>query len=244
MNPRELLNKSERLVKENTTVILTAIGVSGTITTGYLAAKGGYEHAKYVTNEFGEQQYVPLKESIKQHWRFYIPAAVSGTLTIVCIVGATRIGNRKAAALTAAYTVSERAFAEYKDKVVEKFGKGKEQQVRDEIAQDRIRNTAPSAEVVLAGSGTVLCCEGYTGRYFNSDMETLRRSQNDINAKLVRHTFAYLSDFHEMIGLPYVTNSNYFGWEADKLMELEFSAAMTSDGRPCLSFEYNYIKPL
>ncbi len=59
-------------------------------------------------------------------------------MTIVCIVGSSKAGGRRTTAAVAAYSLTERAFSEYKEKVVEQIGKGQEQKIRDEIVQDQV----------------------------------------------------------------------------------------------------------
>jgi hypothetical protein len=246
MNFLQVVGRVEKVLRTNSPAILTALGVSGTITTAYLAGKASFRAAEAIQKEALVITNEPKnrKKDIKLVWKSYIPTAVSGAVTITCIICATRIGMKRTAAITAAYSLSEKAFSEYRDKVIDKVGERKEQQVRDDIAQDKVRANAPSREVVLSGSGHILCCELYTGRYFNSDMESLRKAQNDLNARLVNHVYATLDDFYYMIGLPQTSSSGNIGWNSDKLMELRFSTVLTDDGRPCLAFEYNYTKPL
>lgn len=255
MNLHYLFKVAEKIIRDNSPAILTAFGVSGTLTTAYLAAKASFKAAEILeiekemvdTHDMIRDTMPPLdfKEKVKIVWKLYIPAAVTGVVTIGCIVGATKIGNRRVAAMTAAYSLSERAMNEYKGKVAETLGERKEQNIRDSIAQDRVnQNQPPSREIVLAGSGNILCCELYTGRYFNSDMETLRKAQNQINAKALKELDANLNDFYYLIGLNQTTVSGDFGWTSDKLMELKFSTVLAEDDRPCLTFEYNYINKL
>jgi hypothetical protein len=121
----------------------------------------------------------------------------------------------------------------------------KEQKIRDELAQQRISSNPPtSREVIITGKGEVMCCELFTHRYFRSDMETLRKAQNDLNEKIFHSFYVPLNEFYDLVGLPHTSNSGYLGWDSDKLMELKFSAVMSEDGEPCLAFEYNYTKPL
>lgn len=218
---------------------MTALGVSGTITTAYLAAQAGMKHERIIART----PKAPWQEDAKLVWKLYIPPAVSAAVTIGCIIGAAKVSARRTAAITAAYSIGEKAFTEYKEKVIEKIGENKERAVRDEIAQERVEKNPPQS-VIVAGSGSVLCFEMYTGRYFTSDMETLRKAQNDINAKLMNNMYATLSDFYYFIDLPYTSYSSDMGWETGRLMELQFSTTMSEDSRPCLAFEYNYLKPL
>lgn len=249
MNVTGLISRAETILRSNSPTILTALGASGTITTAYLAGKASFKAAKRINNEerFSQGKLVkePLakKEAFKLVWKFYIPTVISGATTIGCIVFARKIDSRRTAALTAAYSLSERAFIEYKDKVVETLGERKEQKVRDDIAQDKVRANPPSSTLILEGAGGVLVCELFTGRYFKSDMESLKKAENELNGYLLRHTYATLSDFYHIIGLKNTTESSNIGWNADKLMELEFSHAL-AEGVPCITFEYNYTKPL
>jgi hypothetical protein len=242
----QLFHQLEKSLKSNSPAILTALGVSGTITTAYLVGRASYDASNVIRDaecyEARENNPMTLKEKVERVWPLYIPAGVSGVATIGCILFASRVSARRTAAITAAYSISEKAFTEYKDKVIEKYGDKKEKEVRDEIAQDRVRNN--SSGMIVGGPGKVLCYEMYTDRYFESDMETLRRAENDINAKLLRELWVTLSDFYYILGLPNTSNSSDVGWDSDVLMHLEFSTTMSEDNRPCIAFEYNYIKPL
>jgi hypothetical protein len=186
-----------------------------------------------------------LMERTKVVWTLYIPAAVSATSTIICIVSANRVQASKTLAAQTAFTVSQQLYSEYRDKVVEEFGARKDQSIRDSVAQERIlKEPPPSPDILVSGPGNVLCCELFTGRYFTSDMETLRRAQNDLNSRLLSQDYATLYDFYYMIGLSATSYSEQLGWKSDKLMDLQFSTVLTDDGRPCLSFDYNYTTTL
>lgn len=239
-----------KTIKSNSPEILTALGVSGLITTSYLTAKASFKandilrkdanNNKYYSNKKSE-----VKEKTKLVWKCYIPPVVSGAVTVGCIVGASKANGSRTAAAVTAYSLTERAFSEYKEKVVEEIGKGKEQKVRDEIAQKNVSDSPKgSKEIVIMGSGQILCCELFTRRYFGSDMETLRKAQNDINARINSDVYVTIEEFYDLIGLSNTSNSSGIGWDSDKQMALEFSTVLTENGQPCLAFDYNYTKPL
>ena len=238
MSTTDLIHKIQRLLKDNSPTILTGLGVSGTVTTAYLTGKASYEIGGW-NYQFREKS---KKDKFKEAWKLYIPAAASGVVTIACIVGAARASSKRTAAVYSLLSVSEKAFMEYKDKVVEQLGEKKEQAIRDEIAQDRINKNPPQG-MIMVGAGNVLCYESYSGRYFNSDMETLKKAQNEINAKMIRENDASLADFYYMIGLSPTQFSDRMGWTNSKMLELSFSTVMSEDNRPCIAFEYNYIEP-
>lgn len=240
---KTIINSVERATRNNASVILTGAGVAGVITTAYLSAKAGYRmHEELQREEAIRQQKLTTKEAAKHVWKLYIPATAAATTAIVSIVGASRINSKRAAALTAAYSLTERAFIEYKEKVVETLGEKKEKKVREEIIADKIAANPVSNAVTIVGSGDILCYEAYTGRYFNSDMESIRRAQNTINAKLIREMEATLSDFYYLLNIPQTTSSSYSGWTSNKMLELSFSSLLHG-GKPCLAFDYNYVEP-
>ncbi len=259
----KIINTIMSTMKRRSPLILSSMAVSGVVTTSYLTGKATWEASQEIRgweehNGYdgygrghgleegpGNTTKQRLKERAVMTWKLYIPAAASGVVTIACIVGTARVSNKRAAAAQAAFVLTERAYSEYRNKVIEEYGERKDQTIRDSIAEDRVKNnTPPSAEVLVTGPGNVLCCELHTGRYFASDMETLRKAQNDLNSRLLGQDSSSLDDFYWLIGLNGTSNSSDLGWNSDKLMSLEFTTVLTEDGRPCLAFEYNYIRPI
>jgi len=240
MNLQQMLYKGEKVLRDHSPSVLTALGVSGTISTAYLAARASW----YARGRLeSKSPYMTKREVLEEVWDLYIPAVSAGTFTIVCIIGAARINSRRAAAAYSVMAISEKALEEYRDKVVETIGERKEKGIRDSIALDRVEGNPPN-HILITGGGEVLCCELYTGRYFTSDMESLRKAQNDINARLISQMYASLHDFYYILGLPATTDSGKIGWESDKMLQLEFTTVMSTDNRPCIAFDYNYTKIL
>lgn len=239
INVKNLIGVTSNMVRSNTTVILTGLGVSGTMATAYLAANAGFKAAQRLSE-------LPPKntprEKLEETWDLYIPALTAGTVTVGAIILGSRVQSKRLAAAYSVLAISERAFEEYKDKVVEVFGEKKDEAIREQIIQEHVLKSPPP--VILTEGAGVICCELYTGRYFNSEIETLRKAENDINAKIIRELNVSLDDFYDLIGLPTTSDSAYIGWDSDRLLELEFTAVMTPDGKPCLAFMYSYTKPL
>ncbi len=239
-----------RNIKANSPIILSVAAGVGTIATALLVGKASFEAANAIREH--EEQNAPaitpkerLKDRTKLVWKFYIPSAVSTVSTLVCIVGAKRIEANKTLAANAALAFTERAYSEYRNKVVDELGPRKDESIRDKVVADQVTNKpSPSQDILVTGPGNILCCEMFTMRYFASDMEKLRKAQNELNARLLKHDYATFDDFYYIIGLQPTTTSGNLGWTSDKLMELEFSTALSDDGRPCITFTYNYTKTL
>lgn len=257
MNIGEIGRHFQRYVINNSPSILTAIAVTGVVSTAYLAGKASFKAAEILHEEESSQGYnlpggkLELKEQFVLVWKLYIPAASTAAFTIAAIVCANRISARRAAALAAAYSISERAFDEYRAKVTEKLGEKKERAVRDELAQERLdRDPVTGREVIITGNGEVLCYDAYTGRYFTSTVERIRKAENNINHRILHEHHASLTDLYEEIGLAATKVSEEVGWNLDHLLEVDISAGMTDDSRPCLVLRFevhpsrNYFRSL
>jgi hypothetical protein len=252
MQLTHILKTAEKLFIDNSPAILTGLGVVGTVTTAVLTGRATYSAALievrdyYDVDDFfndrekrpGNVNRTSARELVRRHWKLYIPAVATGALTIGAIVGANQIGTRRAAGLAAAFSLSERAHAEYKERVVERFGEAKERAMRDDLAQERVSRTEGSREIIIVGTD-VLCFDAFTGRYFQSNMEELRKAENDINAMILNNTYASLTDLYNCLGIPKTTSSDEIGWNINTPLKLEYSTTMSADGRPCLSIEYD-----
>src|SRR5205814_1440714 len=114
----------------------------------------------------------------------------AGVGTIGAIIFANRISSKRAAALAAAYAISEGRFSEYKEKMKEKMGIQKEKKFADEITQERVNANPPTGSVLVLGAGDVLCRDEFTGRYFRSTVETIKRAENEVNHEIMHSGYA------------------------------------------------------
>jgi len=238
------------LVNENSTTILTGVGVAGTVATAVLTGRASFKAAQIIENErkdqlealkFPETDVTPFSktEKVKMVWVQYIPPVAVGAATVTSIVLAHRISSKRIAAIAVASTISERALQEYKTKVVEKLGGRQETAIREEIAQDQVTKNPPSNQVVIAGSGDVLCFEPLTGRYFNSTIESIKAAENKVNYEIIHFDSCSLSFFFDEIGLRPTDYSDLVGWNVDNRMEINFTTTMSEDNRPCLVIGFN-----
>lgn len=239
---------TEKFIIDNSPAILTGVGVVGSISTAVLAAKGGISSGRKIEDIETERYHdkdaslgpLTTKEKLSWTWKNYLPAVGVGTLTITSIIMAQRINMKRAAALAAAYAISENKFKEYKGKVAETLGLKKEEALQAEIAQKDVNDKPPvSSQIIMAG-GDVLFKDGQSGRYFRSTMEKVKQAQNDTNYEILHNNHCSLTDFYDRIGLSATSYSEEVGWNSDHLMELTFSAVITADTQePCLVMDYH-----
>lgn len=256
MNLNNIVKHAGKTLSEHSPKILTGLGVAGLISTVVLAVKATpdalekLEIERRIRADWGrrnDRAYttdLTMWETVKLTWIVYIPAVSVGAVTIVCIIGANTVSARRQAALIGAYSVVETSFREYKEKVIEQHGANKEQKVVDSIAQDRIfANPESSTQVIITGNGDVLCYDTFSGRYFQSSVETLRKAANDINGQCFHEMYASQNDFYRKIGLAPTDSGESVGWNMDTPLELQFSTVLSEDGKPCLSVGY-YKSPV
>lgn len=238
-------------ISKNSPTILTSFAVAGVITTAIFAVRATPKAIELIRmreeamKDSEEGVYhapvsLPKIEAIKLTWKLYIPAIGMGLITIGCIVSSNSINQKRNTALATVYGITEAAFREYKEKVVETIGKNKEIKVRDEITEDHIKNNPKgSNEVIFTGKGEVTCYDSLTGRYFKSDIEKIRKAINELNRDLLTDMFVSVNDLYYAIGLPCTTLGDTMGWDIDKgLIEVSFSSQLSEDGEPCLAVNY------
>lgn len=224
--------------------ILTGIGITGMITAGILAVKATPK-ALILIKERKEELY-PLDdeddisltpiETVKTCWKCYIPAAVTCTASVGCLIGASSVNFRRNAALATAYTISETALKEYQEKVIETIGEKKEKDIKDRIAKDKIdKDPVSNKEVIITDKGDVLCYDTLSGRYFKSSMDQLKKAENDLSRQMRDDMYVSLNEFYNEIGLDGIGVGYELGWNIDDgYIELEFSSQISDDGRPCI----------
>lgn len=222
--------------------ILTGFGIAGMITTTILAVKATPKALRSIEErkEEMETEKLPGVEIVKTTWKCYIPATVTGALSIACLISASKVNLKRRTALAAAYKLSETAFTEYKEKVVETIGEKKEKSVQDEVAKSRIEKEPISKnEVFVTGKGETLCWDYLSGRYFKSDIEQIRKVENILNKRMLSTDYISLNEFYGEVGLG-VTKLGYeLGWRLeDGLIEIYFSSQIAEDGTPCIVVEF------
>ena len=237
-----IAQKVLRTVEHNSPLIMTGLAVAGTVSTAVLAAKGAFEASSIIKQEENKHQVLwiqlPFKERFLLTWQLYIPAAGMGAITVACIVGAQSINSRRQAALVSGFTLVETAFKEYSEKVADKLGESTDQKIRDDIAKDRVHATEGQNNQVILVDGSVLCFDSFTGRYFQSNMESLRKAQNDINLQCINDMYASQNEFYSKIGLGRTDVGEAVGWSTENVLELVFSTVLTDEGKPCLVLGY------
>lgn len=242
LNLTKFVKETQMLMSKHSPEILTGIGIAGMITTVVLAVKATPKAMELIDSEKRDDTPLTTTEVVKVAWKPYIPAAISGTVSIACLIGANSVNAKRNAALATAYKLSEAALSEYKDKVVEVIGEKKEKVVREKIAEDRLeKNPVNNSQIFMTDKGNTLFLEPISGQYFRSDIEIVKKTINELNESMLNDPFGYLSvnDLYDALGLEQTSTGDDLGWCVSKgIIKYDIHAKIAKNGEPCIVLDY------
>ena len=267
---KEELMSTVKMVKgvlsKNSPKILTGIGIVGMVTATVFAVQATpkamqlIEEEKRRKNEEAVEdaieqgqpkvnQITKLKpiEVVKVAWKPYVPALCTGIASIGCIIGASSVSARRQAALYSAYKLSETAFSEYREKVVETVSDKKLKEIKQKIAEDKVEEaTKPgndSKVVVLSEDGEAWFIDPFSNATFKSSKSKIWDAANRVSRNMIYDMTASLSDFYDELGLDHTSTSDSLGWHIDKsIVEPDFSDAVVKGNRAYIVVDF-LVKP-
>lgn len=212
---QKILYKSEGFIRKNASTILTCIGAVGVVGTAVATAKGTTKAdilLKKAKDEKGED--LSTMETVKTVFPAYIPAILFGTATITCIFGANIVNKRYQASLISAYTMLDRSYKEYKEKVGEIYGEEADSKIRNEIAKDKKPNNADPAY-----TDSLLFFDELSNRYFWSTIEKVRDAEYHFNRILSLRGYAELNELYDFLELEATPFGMSVGWSIEAGIE-------------------------
>lgn len=232
----------QRTLVKHSPEILTGLGITGMITTTIMAVKATPKALDIINDmEYEKGDILTPVEKVKATWKCYIPSAITGTLSITCLIGASSVSSKRNAVLATAYKLSESALKEYQEKVVETIGEKKEEKIRDAIAKDVIEhNPVKNNEVIITDNGDTLCYDAISGRYFKSNIDKINKIVNELNRTMLGDMYVSLNDFYYELGLKGTDLGDQLGWNINRgFIDLRFSTQLSEDDTPCLVIDYS-----
>ena len=161
--------------------------------------------------------------------KLYGPAVAIGVASIGCMIGSNHILRKRNVALAAAFTAMETSFKDYRGRVIDRFGKEldkelrfgiKAKEVEETVVDENGKETTVKKTVSVVDPNTarsiysVVFCEGNAGWTRNAEMNKvfLIQQQNYANDKLRLNGFLTLNDVYEMIGAQKTAYGQIAGW--------------------------------
>lgn len=231
----------KKAISDNGPALCSATAVAAMSATVVFTAKGTVKaHAILEEHRIETGSKPEAVDVAKLVWKEYIPAAVTFSIAILAVVGINKSYNRQLVGVVSAAAVSEQLMREYVSRVEDRLTSDDLQEIRDDLAQEHVDEESPkNSEVVFVGDGDALFRDGISGRYFMSTKNEVESSVNKLNRLINSHGYATLTDLYELLGLEQTNISDDLGWNGDRgLVNVNFGAAMTSDGRPCLELSF------
>ena len=161
--------------------------------------------------------------------KLYGPSVALGVASIGCMVGSNRILRKRNIALAAAFKAVDTSFKEYRGRVIDRFGKEMDRELRFGIKAKEIEETVvdengnettvtKTVEVadpnVAHSIYSVVWCEGNTGWTRNAELNKvfLIQTQNAANDKLRLNGILTLNEVYDMLGVPRTAYGQIAGW--------------------------------
>lgn len=164
--------------------------------------------------------------------KLYAPSILVGALSITGILASHKILKKRNVALTAAYATIDRSFKEYRGRVVERFGKELDRELRYNIKAQEIEEKTVDKdgnETVEKKTISVVDPNMYSdyARIFDNgsmgwtkdpeyNLMFLKLQQNQANDRLRAQGYLFLNDVYDMLGIPRTKAGQIVGWIYDK----------------------------
>lgn len=236
------MNKTQYFLKKHSSTILTVAGAAGVVGTSVLAVKATPK-ALLLLNEAKEEKGEELTpvEVIKVAWKPYIPAAIVGTSTIICIFGINHLSTKNQASLMSAYALLDNSYKEYRNKVNELYGEEADKNVKGEIMKSEFE------EDVEPDDGKEWFFDFQSVRFFQSTMDEVLRAESQFQELLRERGYACLNEYYDILGIPPIEEGTQLGWFDSENIdpydceELEFVYTKTTrdDGLTCWVIDTN-----
>lgn len=242
---KKLIQTGGHFLQKNAPAVLTGLGVTGFVSTVFLGCHATAKSKDAIHHVESNIQIIPTsKEKILLCWKYYIPTVVTGGLSIACVIGAQSVNNKRYAALASLYALSETAFSDFKKEAAQYLKPKDMEAIKDNLAQKKLDDHPYSPQhVIKTGYGEHLCFDSISGRYFMTDIETVRRIQNDLNDDLLQGKvlFADLNELYYALGLESIKYGDEMGWDIYQMLQIQFDSKLLDDGTPCMVIDYDVI---
>lgn len=240
--------------KKHSPEILLVTGVVGVVTSAVMACKATtkvndiLDEAKQMIdnvhtvaenpeNEYSEEDKnkaltITYVKTGLELAKVYAPAVVIGAASITCILASHNIISKRNVALAAAYASVDNSFKEYRNRVVERFGKELDHELKYNVKTVEVEEPVANedgTETVVTKAVEVAQVNEYsdyarffddTCLYWQRDAEYnlmfLKQAEAQANRKLKQRGHLFLNDVYRMLGIQETRAGQVVGWVYDE----------------------------
>lgn len=250
--------KTKLSVKRNSPEILIVVGCVGVVVSAVLACKAtlkvdetlsetkesldkikeSKEHGAtvhgipYSEDDYKKDLTIVYTQTAVKFTKLYAPAVALGTVSLGCIIGSHHILRKRNIALAAAYTAVDKAYSEYRNRVIEKFGEEVDRQLRYGTEKAKITETVVDEngeEKTVEKEVEVMKSDIMTSPYAkffdessrnwqkdaNYNLMFLRRVQSMMNDRLRAYGYVFLNEVYDALDIPKIPEGQTIGWVYD-----------------------------
>ena len=251
------LSKAGFQIKKHSPEILIVAGIAGVVTSAIMACKAttkindildqtkeevGKVNDALDNEKISEDVY--SKEDAKKDLaiiyiqtgvklvKLYGPSLILGALSITSILASNNILRKRNVALAAAYATSDNSFKEYRSRVIERFGKDLDRELKYNIKakeisettvdengkETTVTKTVPVVESEEPSDYARFFCEGCAGWTKDPEMNLvfLKQQQNWANELLKTRGHLFLNEVYDMLGIERSKAGQVVGWVYDE----------------------------
>lgn len=256
-NATRTFNKIGFKFKKHSPEILIVTGVVGTVASAVMACKAttklddiledskksiaqihyATEHPEELPETYTEEDgkkdlAIVYTQSAIKVAKLYAPSIILGALSITAILTSNNILRKRNIAIAAAYTAVDRSFKDYRGRVVERFGKELDRELRYNIKAKEVEEVVTNedgTETTVKKTIDVIdpnAISDYAKFYddgcigWEKDPELnlmfLTQQQNYANDKLKEKGYLFLNEVYDMLGIPRTKAGQIVGWVYDE----------------------------
>lgn len=198
-----------RWIRKNSATILSVIAAGGVIGTAYLSGKAALKSKELLDRKREEEKEITKEDEIFAKAEAFLPAGAAAAGTILCILGANALNQKRQALLITTCAYLEKSYADYKTRV-NKLLTEEESKFIDETV-DAEKQDEEDMLPPWAGIQTFYL-EPY-GRFFERTMDEVIAAEYHFNRNFILRGFATFNEFMDFLHLPHVENGDVIGWE-------------------------------
>lgn len=257
-NLTRTFNRTGLKIKKHSPEILLAAGTVGVVVSGVMACKATLKvneildeskqqidtiHSvaadpemveKYTAEDSKKDLAIVYTQTAVKMIKLYGPSVGLGVVSLGCMIGSNRILSKRNVALAAAYTAVDKSFKEYRGRVIERFGKQLDKELRynikakeiEEVSKDENGHEVVKKEVVdvieddpnTYSPYSIVFDDGNEG--WDPDPERTKffliQQQNWANERLKAKGHLFLNEVYDMLGARRTKAGAQVGWVYDE----------------------------
>ena len=189
--------------------------------------------APYTVEDSKKDLTIVYTKTCIQVAKLYAPAAILGVASVTSILAGHSILHKRSVALAAAYATVDQGFKDYRKRVIERFGKELDQELKYDIKAQEIEKTVvnedgsestvkETAEVITISKDKSVyarcfdeTCLGWE-RNAEYNLDFIMRQQDYANNLLQTQGYLFLNDVYKMLGFQASKAGQVVGWIYDE----------------------------